>query len=84
MAPLACANRDPGALVINVKKHQWRAPWWGLMEIQERTLSTLKNIDDGHPSEHHAYDFSCSRDVEQQMLTGLRSYHDWQRCELLL
>jgi hypothetical protein len=34
--------------------------------------------------QHHAHDFSFSRDVEQHMFAGLRSYHDWQRREVLL
>jgi hypothetical protein len=38
---------DPKASTINAKKHRWQTPWEVLMEIQERPLSMLKNVNGG-------------------------------------
>jgi hypothetical protein len=45
--------------------------------VVDKTAATKGN-------QHHAHNFSCSCDVGQQMLVGLRSHHDWQRRQVLL
>jgi hypothetical protein len=43
-------------------------------------LAWLQPLSD----QYHVYGVNCFRDVEQQRLTRLWSYHDWQRCEISL
>jgi hypothetical protein len=46
---LGGADGDPRVPTINIKKHQWRAPWEALLEIWERPPSMLINIDGWPP-----------------------------------
>jgi hypothetical protein len=48
--------------------------------LQRWRLPWFRSLRD----QHHAHDFSYSYDLNQQRLVGLRSYHDWQRCQVLL
>jgi hypothetical protein len=51
VGPLGGAGAgDLGASTIDAKKRRWWPPWEvRKLEIRERSPSTLRNIDDGHP-----------------------------------